>query len=195
MTASEIITLFVETSGRYDFVDTEGIPSTRAYTILNSAQKWLDRELGQAKHDVVLYKDVLANATTIEFPHPRYIAGLYDENETWLYWRGVPFDGEGDTAEWPYRTIEILPSTLDRTLTVKAVWKSVRLANSTDISFWTEEDEELLVRAMQLQCEIDMRNTQGVNDFLGPLQYDVKKIYHDMVAEEMAGPSEIWRMD
>lgn len=207
MDASEVILLFVETSGRYDLVTKdeygEMTPSARAYHYLNAAQRWLDRELGCPKEDAWLIKTLAAGETLIEFSLARYVKNVYvqdpdDEDvKTSLPWKPAWFDIETDLEadDWPLKGIELeVDDEEDRTIWIHAAWKSPALDEEDSISFWTVEHPELLVRAMQVQTEIDMRNTQGVADFAEPLRHDLEQIWRDVVAEEMSGPPEQWRM-
>lgn len=210
MNALQVINLFVETSGRYNFLETvpgeedgEEVeqPSTRAYHYLNSAQRWLDRELGYPKENSWLLKTVPAGTTIITFNQARYVQAVYN-GTTRLDWQPAYFDNEyapedeeDPETHWPLQGIEIKSATTERTIKILAAWYSPNLSDATSVSFWTVQHPDILVRAMQMQVEIDMRNTQGVNDFMQPLQLDVRRIYQDMIAEKMSGPSEYWRMD
>ena len=206
MTASEAILLFVEVSGRYDLVtESEGeyTPTARAYHYANSAQRWLDRELGYPKEDAWLIKEVTAGDTVISFSNCRYVKGVYVQDatdatvKTAIDWKPAYYDIETDieAEDWPLHAIEIdVDEDNDRTIWIHAAFKSPELSDEDTVSWWTVAHPELLVRAMQLQVEIDMRNTQGVNDFADPLKNDLRRIYQDMCAEEQAGPPELWRM-
>lgn len=93
-----------------------------------------------------------------------------------------------------YQSIYVEPSESDRLIVVEADWYSRHLTNDTDKSFWTVQHPQLLVRAAQREMEVDMRNTQGVNDFDVPLLAAVQDIYKNLCAEEQAGPYWLWRM-
>lgn len=193
MTAAEVIEQFKVTAGRYD------LSSDRLYFYANAAQKWLDRAVGYPKEKALLVKTLAANETLIEFSHPRYIVGVYtdyedEDNKQELDWKPALFDIDtSPSTHWPLKGIEVVATEEERTIYIVAVWHSPTLTAET-ISFWTL-NPEMLVRSMQRLCEIDIGNTTRKNDFEVPLKEDCIQIYYDMVAEEMSGPTEYWRMD
>ena len=179
---------------------TMDVPSAQGFLYLNAAHRWLDRELGHTKEPGWLIKTVVANQELITFAQSRYVKGVY-HNTTLLDWKRAYFDvdyvpGEGeDESHWPTQAIEITPSTSERTIRILAAWYSPKIETVEDISFWTVQHPDILMRALQMQAELDMRNSQGVRDIAEPLLHDVRQIYNDMIAEEMGGPTEHWRMD
>lgn len=202
MTATEVLTLFVEKSGRYDLLDADsGAPTARALHDLNAAQKWLDRELGYPKEDAWLVRTLKANDTMITFANARYVKRVFVQSELDptekmdIRWKPVYYDIETEvTAEyWPVKGVELVPTDTDRIIWIQAAWFSPVL-DGDGVSFWTVQEPQLLIRAMSRELEIDMRNTQGVNDYQVPLSQEVRRIYQDLIAEEMAGPPEVWRM-
>ena len=90
-------------------------------------------------------------------------------------------------------TIMIMPpSDGTRTIEILADWYTPELTLDTHTSFWCTHPE-LLVRACQLQLEIDYhRNSEGVNDWVNALRHDLRKIYHDILAENLSGPPSRW---
>lgn len=204
MNASEVIQLFIETSGRYNFLDGSDAPTAAAWLLLNDAQKFLDRELGYQKETSYLFKTVSANESLITFDMCRYVKDVHQRVDADTYqrlsWKPAYFDieyvsedeEEEPNSHWPTKAIEIDPSESERLVRIQAVWHSPTLSSDTAVSFWTVQEPSMLISAMQMKCERDMRNTQGVRDFYEPLSHDLKKLYHDMIAEEMSGPSEIW---
>jgi len=92
------------------------------------------------------------------------------------------------------QAVYVEPSDTARLIVVEAEWYSRHLTDDADKSFWTVQHPQLLVRAAQREMEVDMRNSQGVNDMDQPLLADIQNIYRNLVAEEMAGPSYLWRM-
>ena len=207
MTALEVIATFVQVSGRYDLVDTDDVPTALAYYYLNSAHRWLDHELGLTSQEAMLYKTLSAGETHVEFSRCRFIKNICDADDTTeapLDWSLVPFERaetlhvpDAEDTHWPTRIIKLEEGSTDRNLKIRATWHSPTFSSaegSPTVSFWTVEAEDLVVNAMSLRTEISMRNSSGVADFYEPLRYDVQKIRNDMIAEELAGPPEIWRM-
>lgn len=194
MNAGEVIAAFVDVAGRYDFVDGDDVPKDKAYLCLNAAQRWLDREVRQPNECAWLYKEVPAGETLIKFAHARYVKDVYSHMMQ-IPWQTVQFGLDTDDRNGLTQGITIPKSERDRTIRILSAWYSPELTDTDDVSFWSAQHPELLIRAMQMQCEIDMRNTQGVNDFMEPLKYDCAQLYRDIVAEEMGGTTEYWRMD
>ena len=210
MTAAEVLQLFIETSGRFDLLETvpgeeEGDPdveqpSARAYHYLRSAHRWLDREMGHPKQDAWIVKELAAEDTVVTFENVRYVKDVFvvpsdGGDPTRIAWTRAYHDIEDEEGDhWPLHGIEVEPSSSDRVLKILCAWYSPAMSDSEAVSFWTVQHPEVLIRAMQREMEVDMRNTQGVKDYEEPLVRDCQRIYADMVAEEMAGPSSYWRM-
>jgi hypothetical protein len=197
---AEVYNLFIETSGRYDLLTDEDEPSARGLLYMQAAQRFLDREFAHPQEDAWLFKTLPANETTITFTQCRFVKGVYCENNA-IAWQPLFHDVEAvsedddDLMHLPLKGIEVDPSESERSIMVRAAWFSPDITTDLDSrSFWTVQEPLLLVRAMQMQVEVDMRNTQGVNDYIVPLQHELKKIYFDLVAEEMAGPPDMWRV-
>lgn len=213
--------ILVDISGRVDLVrDAANGDYTdlgKANFYLNQAQNWLDRRLANAKGAAKLYKTLAANASMVSFTRARYVKRVWhilDELGTrqLVGWStlnaGLAPDQASETAvtlpdaapttlfgnHWAYKAIYITPEDQNRDLLIEAEWYCPKLVNDGDRSFWTVEEPLLLVHAAMMLMEVGMRNTQGVNDFAGPIQDDLVKIYHDVVAEESAGPPCRWRM-
>lgn len=250
-TLSDIRTLLVNRSGRYDLVtDASGgdYSDNGANAFINAGQRYLDRLLGYTKQDAWLYKSLTAGESFLTFQYARYIKQVWVANTSdgrsklervsndWLrqnytdvplssltsdtpkYWAPAPIglsaEQEDQTSSdfstagytdydfiyfgnhFPLRGIVIMPPA-DTTYTVEvlAAFYSLDLSADADVSFWSVNHPELLVRAARLMIETDLhRNRQGQDDFEQPLVRDCMKIYHDMIAEEMAGPPEQYVM-
>lgn len=209
MTAEEVLNLFIETSGRYDLLEVvpgeeEGDPdieqpSARAYHYLRSGQRWLDRELGHPKTDAWIVIELAAEETVITFENVRYVKDVFevvtDGDPKRIAWTRAYYDVETEEDHWPLHGIEVEPVDYTRTLKILCAWYSPAMSDGDAVSFWTIQHPEVLIRAMQRELEVDMRNTQGVKDYEEPLMHDCQRIYADMVAEEMSGPSSYWHMD
>lgn len=215
--------LWVLRSGDFSLVrDAENNDFSDAGTaniVINEAQRWLDRRLPHHKSVARLYKTLAANESMITFSQARHVAGVYDIDLTtnekvaldWatLYVGLAPdhieVEDSGDLPSgatnivygnhWPLHAVYVTPSDVSRTILVEAAWYCPKLVNDTDKSYWTVQHPLLLARAAALQNEMDFRNSAGVNDYASVIDDDLKNIYHDLVAEEAAGPSTRWRMN
>lgn len=88
-------------------------------------------------------------------------------------------------SHWPLKAIYIPPDeTEDRVLRIKCAWYNPTLRYDSDMSFWTVNFPEHLVKTMMLIDEGFSRNTSGYNDFVQPLIQDVMKVWHNEVREE-----------
>lgn len=96
------------------------------------------------------------------------------------------------TASFPMKGLWFEPAPAeDTTIEILAQWYSPELSSDTDRSYWSVNHPDLLARATRMQIEIDLhRNTAGRKDFEEPILAELKEIYKDMVAEEVAGPPE-----
>ena len=95
------------------------------------------------------------------------------------------------------RSIILMPPA-DGTYTVEVLadWYSPSLINDLDTSFWTVEEDAILVRAARMQIEIDLhRNREGVADFAQPILDDLMQINNNLCAEAISGPSELYVID
>ena len=194
MNAGEVITLIVELSGRQDLLDDDGLPTAHAWFLLNASQRILDRKLGYPKEDAWLFKTLAAGETIVTFTAARYVKGVY-HNDTRLGWQPAMHDHETEEAHWPLRAIELeTASDEDRELKILAAWHSPKLSELTDVSFWTVQEEHLLAQVAQFVMEIHHKNSQGQQDFWGPIQDQLHDLYKDMMAEKMAGPPDEWRV-
>lgn len=199
MTAGEVIELLIQASGRDDLVSSEGVPSASLWFHLNSAQRMLDRDLGYPKEDAWLCKTVPAGETLVTFKAVRYVKGVYYE-KTPINWKPVFFDIEyvpeegEEESHWPVKAIEINASDEEREIKILAAWHSESLSDEEDISFWTVQEPNLLILATMYQFEVYHRNTQGQNDFIVPIKAELKSLYNDMIAEQMEGSPDNWRI-
>ena len=202
MDAKSVAMLFIETSGRYDLLTvdgTEDVPSTRAYWYLQSAQRWLDRELGHPKEDAWIIKNIAVDQAGVSFRNARYVRDVFEvsadgEKMKRIEWQREPYESDLPDEHWPFHGISFEPRKFERVFKIRCAMYSPAKMEPESKSFWTVQHPDVLVRSMQRMAEIDMRNTQGVNDYEEPLLRDCKRIYDDMVAEEMGGPTEYWRI-
>ena len=82
------------------------------------------------------------------------------------------------------------------TVKILARWFSKELTADADVSVWTMNRPELLVRAARLQMEVDLhRASEASNIFVASLVDDLDKLYQDFKAEQMAGPPADWIMN
>ncbi len=112
-------------------------------------------------------------------------------------------DGVVDTDFYLYgdhyltSAVIILPPP-DVAYTVKVLgrWLSKELTSDNDVSVWTVNAPELLVRAARLQIETDLhRGSEGSNVFEARLLDDLNEFYRDFKAEAVAGPPSDWIMN
>lgn len=211
--------MFILESGRHDLVrdaaNNDFTDLGMANYYINNGQRWLDRRLPYHKTKARLYKTLAAGASMITFTMARSVTDVWRINDDGSYTRlpwstlyvGLAPDQKDDTQEdhpdvdtlvfgnhWATQAIYLAPDDLNsRDLMIEANWYCPNLADDTDVSFWTVQHPELLVRAACMQAEIGMRNTQGVNDYGAPLLDDVKMVALDLAEEEQAGPQEDWR--
>ena len=211
--------MLVLESGRYDLVrdaaNNDFTDLGLANYYINNAQRWLDRRLPYHKTSARLYKTLAAGASMITFTMARSVTDVWRINDDGSFTRipwatlhvGLAPDQKDDTQEdhhevetlvfgnhWADQAIYVEPDTENsRNLIIWANWYCPKLVNDTDVSFWTVQHPELLVRAACMQIEIGMRNSQGVNDFSGPLLDDVRHVSMDLAEEEQAGPHDEWR--
>lgn len=211
--------MLVLESGRYDLVrdaaNNDFTDLGLANYYINNAQRWLDRRLPYHKTSARLYKTLAAGASMITFTMARSVTDVWRINDDGSFTRipwatlhvGLAPDQKDDTQEdhpdvetvvfgnhWATQAIYVEPDTeSSRNLIIWANWYCPKLVNDTDVSFWTVQHPELLVRAACMQIEIGMRNSQGVNDFSGPLLDDVRHVSMDLAEEEQAGPHDEWR--
>ena len=103
-------------------------------------------------------------------------------------------DLEHTSFEWedqlPLKGIIVMPpADGDYTLKIICQWYCPELTSDEDVSFWSVERPQMLVRAARMKMEMDLhRNSTGKADFQRDLLEDLQKIYHNLIAEEMAGP-------
>jgi len=212
--------LWVLRSGDYSLVrDAENNDFTDsgiANIIINEAQRWLDRRIPHHKTVAQLYKTLAADESMITFSQARYVKGVYDITDgvkTAIDWATLyvglapdhaDVEDEDDLPEaqnvvfgnhWPTHAVYVDPTDTERTILVEAAWYCPTLVDDTDKSFWTVQHPVLLARAAALQNEMDFRNSAGVRDYASVLDDDLKNIYHDLIAEEAAGPHTRWRMN
>lgn len=88
------------------------------------------------------------------------------------------------------------PPEQDYTVKVLARWLSKELSDDADVSFWSVNAPELLVRAARLQLETDLhRNPEGAMGFEQRLLDDLGDFYRDFKAEAVSGPASDWVMN
>jgi len=81
------------------------------------------------------------------------------------------------------------------TIQVLARWYSMDLADNADVSFWSVNEPNMLIRAARMVMEQELhRNKDGADAFKEDLLLDLVKLYHALVAEEVAGPPKEHRM-
>lgn len=98
---------------------------------------------------------------------------------------------------YPYSAIEVFPpSDSTRTIKVLARWTSKELTDDADVSVWSVNEPEMLVRAARLQIESDLhRSDEGQSTFEKRLLDDLDGLYKDFLAEIVAGPASDWVMN
>lgn len=112
----------------------------------------------------------------------------------------LTFDASGITDHdlimfgnhYPYKGIYVMPpADGPYTVEVKAEWYSHEMCEDSDVSFWSQYPE-LLLMAARRQMEIDLhRNSTGAKDFEVPLLGSLQKLEHNLTAEEWSGPTKV----
>ena len=184
---------------------------------INAGQHRLDNLLEYHKSTAWLYKTVPAGETLITFTQARHVKNVYQQNvdtgsRCMISWMtefvGLAPDQQdlqsGDLPDaenivfgnhyWTHG-IRVNPQESgSRLIAVEGEWFSRHLLNDYDRSFWTCQYPQLLVRAAQREMEVDHRNSQGVNDFDAAILPELANVQKNLIAEETAGPPQLWRM-
>ena len=74
-------------------------------------------------------------------------------------------------------TIYVAPSSEDRRIVVIGGYYSAELVNDSDVTYWTKNHPEILVRAMMREDELFRRNTTGVQDYEAALLSELYDIH------------------
>lgn len=77
------------------------------------------------------------------------------------------------------------------TLEVLGLFYSDELVNDGDVSFWTEQHPEMLIKAAAYQMEVFYRNTEGSKDWMNAINLEIAQLNSDIVEEEIAEISEM----
>lgn len=213
--------MLVDISGRFDLVVSapggDYTDNGLANWYINAGQQRLDNLIEYPKSVAWLYKELAANDTVITFKQARFIKNVYEQDaitgeRTLLPWSTLnvglapeQVNEDDESITWTnnqimfgehywHNAIYLNPSESARLIVVEGSWYSRKLMNDSDRSFWTCQHPHLLVRSAMREMEVDMRNSSGVEDFDRPLIAACKDIYHNLIAEEMAGPYWLWRM-
>lgn len=96
----------------------------------------------------------------------------------------APTTGNSST-EVKRKLVLMPPADKQYTIVVEVDLKS-SLVNDTDVSWWSEEELDVLVSAARYKLEIDERNREGARLFLEEVQFAVDRISADLTAEEAA---------
>jgi hypothetical protein len=80
-------------------------------------------------------------------------------------------------------------ASLKYTLEVRGLFYTDALSTDADISYWTEENELLLIFAAAYMMELTYRNTEGAKDWLGSVMTIVEGLDKDIVEEQITGIS------
>jgi len=78
---------------------------------------------------------------------------------------------------------------LKYTLEVRGLFYADVLSADVDISYWTEENELLLIFASAYMMELTYRNTEGAKDWLGSVMTIAEGLDKDIVEEQITGIS------
>lgn len=100
------------------------------------------------------------------------------------------------TAHEAYNAILLMPpvdASSKYTLEIRGLFYTDTLVNDTDISYWTETNEILLLFASAYMLEISYRNTEGAKDWLGSITTITEGLDKDIVEEEITGISSMER--
>lgn len=97
---------------------------------------------------------------------------------------------------WPTRSILLWPAPAEAvTVEVLAEWRSVDFVNDSDITSWSVEHPDMLIKAARMCMEEELhRNETGKAAFERTLIGEVQKVYHGLVAEQSSGPAKNYVM-
>ncbi len=114
-----------------------------------------------------------------------------DEGVTIDYFVGNQLEGE-ENSEYEYSGILVLPPTDEVSLIeVLGLFYSPPLENDNDESSWSVNHPEVLLMAALYHIEIAYRNTEGANDWMRAIQFELDGIDKDQVESDIAGVSQI----
>lgn len=154
---------------------------------LLAGDDWTSVPIGETVSSETPACDTLAFIPTTDFvygtePLSLTISEFSDNTE-------YPEEEEEDVDSEQLGDIAILPPP-DSAVTVRLFGDQFAkdFASLTDMTWWSAMEPDLLVRAVRGSIEGHLhRNTQGARDFLAPIIEELKQIYFQRCAEEMAG--------
>ena len=96
------------------------------------------------------------------------------------------------TSDFEYTGIIFLPPPSgDAQLEVFGLFRNTLLENDSDENYWTMENPDILLIATLYRLEVDYRNTEGANDWMRALQFEVENLDKDWVESDIAEVSQI----
>jgi len=97
-----------------------------------------------------------------------------------------------EVSDFEYTGIIFLPPPSgDAQLEVFGLIKSTSLESDSDENYWTMENPDILLIATLYRLEVDYRNTEGANDWMRALQFEVGNLEKDWVESDIAGVTQI----
>jgi len=78
------------------------------------------------------------------------------------------------------------PTDVQLHLEIHGLFYSPELTSDTEESYWSVNHPETLIRAALYELEVDYRNTQGANDWMGAIETHAIGIDQDVVEEDIA---------
>jgi len=96
------------------------------------------------------------------------------------------------TEDYEYLGILVLPPPdVASHLEVFGLFSSPELSADGDESYWTVKNPEILLMASLYHLEVNYRNTEGANDWMGAIKLELINLEKDLVESEIAEVTQI----
>lgn len=178
--------------------------------LFNSAQQWLDEQADMHKFIGFIYKELPANQDWIDFKNVRYIKKIFELKEdntlspvSFVVTASsmVPYqlgdilteeqkqtlnlpDIVYDLTHYPTRIVYIPPIDKDRKLLVECYYYSPKLERDSDISFWTMQAPEILVKTAYMKLQEFNNNLEHAQFLRQDVLAYVNELRKDFIAEQ-----------
>lgn len=164
-------------------------PTGQLNFLFNSAQRWLDEKADITKFIGFLYKELPAGQDWISFNGVRYIRRIYEIGDNKEV-KSIPFlimassmvpeqlgntltqqqkDELGlpndmyNTEHYPTKIVYVKPEDKNRKILIECYYYSQPLERDSDISFWTVQAPELLVKTAYMKMNEFYNNIEHAN--------------------------------
>jgi len=218
----EIRETFREETGRYDLVTSAG-SNAGVDKYINSAQKWLDRQLDFEGADAQVTKSLSTASWSTELEGLRAVksVAVEDPNGDFCYLDrrqfmdvqellknsdsssyGLPrywSEGRllpGNRTSGVFKLFTYPAADSAYTLYIEGLFGSTELVSDTDQSFWSALFPMVLVKATFMKAEAFQRNSTGERDLRQSVLDELRGIDHDEVERQLAESDQlksVWR--